>query len=108
LRGSAVLGGLQNLIQSTLGCTLTGTLTHNITGGNPQLGPLQNNGGPTPTRALLPNSPAINAGSPEPQNGSFPCAPRDQRGVVRPAGGQCDIGAYESPFRRHFLPSIMR
>ena len=30
---------------------------------NPQLGPLQNNGGPTDTRALLPTSTARNAGN---------------------------------------------
>src|SRR5205814_1974182 len=31
---------------------------------NPQLGPLQNNGGPTMTHALLAHSPAIDAGDP--------------------------------------------
>lgn len=58
---------------------------------DPMLGPLQNNGGPTFTRALLPGSPAINAGSPD-------CPPpaTDQRGVTR--AGRCDIGAFE------FLP----
>lgn len=33
-------------------------------GGNPGVGPLANNGGPTPTMALLPGSPAINGGGP--------------------------------------------
>jgi hypothetical protein len=37
-------------------------LGHNITGGDPLLGPLQDNGGPTFTRALLNGSPAIDAG----------------------------------------------
>jgi hypothetical protein len=96
-----------NLIQSTLGCTITGTTTHNITGTNALLGPLQNNGGPTWTRALLPSSLAIDAGTPS--SGSFDCAPADQRGVARPIGLYCDIGAYEAPITRHvYLPLIKR
>ncbi|HLC21825.1 MAG TPA: choice-of-anchor Q domain-containing protein, partial [Candidatus Methylomirabilis sp.] len=58
---------------------------------NPLLGPLQNNGGPTQTHALLPGSPAIDAvtsGCPPPAT--------DQRGVVRPQGAACDIGAFEA------------
>jgi hypothetical protein len=55
------------------------------------LGPLQNNGGPTQTHALLPGSPAIDA---------FACPPpaADQRGVARPQGPACDIGAFELAF----------
>ncbi len=44
---------------------------------NPQLGPLQNNGGPTPTHALLPNSPALD-------KGNSAGIPVDQRGRTRP------------------------
>ena len=55
---------------------------------NPRLGPLANNGGPTDTLALLPDSPAINAG------GSAGCPATDQRGVPRPPG-HCDIGAFQ-------------
>lgn len=60
--------------------------------GNPKLGPLQNNGGQTDTQALLDGSPAINAGE------NSACPATDQRGVSRPqpAGGVCDIGAYEA------------
>lgn len=57
---------------------------------NPDLGPLQNNGGATDTTALLSGSPAINRGS------NTGCPATDQRGVTRPQGGTCDIGAYES------------
>jgi hypothetical protein len=66
-----------------------------IGGSDPLLGPLQNNGGPTKTHALLPGSPAIDAGNDavcaaDPVNGL------DQRGVARPQGASCDIGAYEA------------
>jgi len=61
---------------------------------NPLLGPLQNNGGPTDTMALLDGSPAINAAA------NAVCPATDQRGFTRPqpAGGSgiCDIGAYEA------------
>lgn len=98
-----------NLIQSTLGCAITGTVTHNITGTNALLGPLQNNGGPTWTRALLPSSPAIDAGSPEPPNSGFDCATKDQRGVARPIGPHCDIGAFEAPISHYiYLPLVRR
>ena len=56
---------------------------------NPLLGPLANNGGPTPTQALLPGSPAINAGV------AVPGVTTDQRGVLRPQGRAPDIGAFE-------------
>ncbi|MBP7622659.1 MAG: hypothetical protein KA763_01720, partial [Xanthomonadales bacterium] len=64
-------------------------------GVDPKLGPLQDNGGPTLTRALLSSSPAIDVG----QNST--CATTDQRGVTRPADGDgngskiCDLGAVE-------------
>lgn len=48
------------------------------------------NGGQTPTIALLPNSPAINAGNP-----ACPPPDTDQRGFVRPQFERCDSGAYE-------------
>ena len=66
-----------------------------ITGTDPLLGPLQANGGPTPTRALLPGSPAIDAGNPggcrDDHNALLTF---DQRVAHRPAAG-CDMGAYE-------------
>lgn len=55
---------------------------------------LANNGGPTPTIALLEGSPAINA-IPEGENGCATTITTDQRGVSRPQGSGCDIGAYE-------------
>ncbi len=55
------------------------------------LGPLQANGGPTPTRAIPANSPAIDAYDGCAADG----VTEDQRGVSRPQAGGCDIGAYE-------------
>ena len=60
---------------------------------DPMLGPLQDNGGPTLTHALLPASPAINAGDPN----FVPPPDYDQRGPgcdpVR--NGRIDIGSLE-------------
>ena len=111
-------GGISNPAGTV---TLTNTLVANSTGGNcsgaissggnnldsgstcafagagdlsnrdPLLGVLANNGGATQTRALSAGSPAIDAGS------NAACPATDQRGVARPfpAGGNCDIGAFE-------------
>lgn len=59
---------------------------------DPLLGPLQDNGGFTPTMALLPSSSAIDAGD------DANCPATDQRGVTRPQGDHCDIGAFEYVF----------
>jgi hypothetical protein len=56
---------------------------------NPVLAELADNGGPTLTRALGPESSAIDAGRPA------WCSPFDQRGVTRPQINGCDSGAYE-------------
>ena len=57
--------------------------------GDPHLGPLQDNGGPTQTMAFGAGSPAVNAGD------NANCPATDQRGQSRPQGSRCDIGAYE-------------
>jgi CSLREA domain-containing protein len=93
--GTLTSGGY-NLIQSTTGCTITGTATGNITGKNPQLVGLADNDGPTPTRAIRRGSPAVDAGNPAaPGSSPTACEPRDQRGVKRPQGPRCDIGSFE-------------
>ncbi len=77
-----------------IGFTGTGEIAPAI----PMLGTLGDNGGPTPTIALLTGSPAINAGNPAtPADNAFPACPAaDQRGVLRTGGGnRCDIGAFE-------------
>jgi hypothetical protein len=78
-------------------CTFNGPGDLNNT--DPLLGPLQNNGGPTQTQALLPGSPAIDAGNPNGcTDGNGHLLKTDQRGAPRPDkedSGGCDMGAYE-------------
>jgi CSLREA domain-containing protein len=87
-----------NLLQDATGCRGVTTDASNVLGEDPKLGPLQNNGGPTPTHALLEESPAIDAGFCPNSRGT------DQRLFSRtdlanvPNRGTsdgCDIGAYE-------------
>jgi hypothetical protein len=69
-------------------CGLTTATDRNL---DPQLDPLQDNGGPTDTHALGVVSPAIDAAD------FSTCPSIDQRGVARPIGAGCDVGAYEAP-----------
>jgi hypothetical protein len=69
----------------------------------PLIGPLQDNGGPTLTHALLSGSPAINAGDP-----NFTPPPLyDQRGnpFVRVFNGRIDIGSFELQPPRRATPA---
>jgi len=61
------------------------------------LGPLQDNGGPTMTHALLPGSEAIDW-IPEAMCIDAEGQPltTDQRGQLRPAGPGCDVGSFEA------------
>jgi len=71
--------------------------TGDIVEADPKIGALGDNGGPTPTIALLTGSPAIDAGNTDtPVDGFFPtCPSADQRGVSRLGPSRCDIGAFE-------------
>ncbi len=86
-----------NLIGKTDGSSgwlpsdLTGTVVAPL---NPQLGPLQDNGGPTFTMALLPTSAAIDAGDDAVLGPPYNLS-TDQRGRARRTGDHVDIGAYE-------------
>jgi hypothetical protein len=94
--GATILGGMItshgfNLSSDNAGGYLNGPGDQINT--DPLLGPLQDNGGPTLTHALLPGSPAINAGDP-----SFTPPPvYDQRGTGydRVRNGRLDSGSFE-------------
>jgi hypothetical protein len=92
--GALNSGGDYNLIGDGTRMTgLTNGVHGNLVGSaaapiDPLLGPLQDNGGPINTHALLAGSPALNAGDPA-QLGVA-----DQRGVLRSGG--VNIGAYQA------------
>jgi hypothetical protein len=87
--GGGNLIGVSGAGSGNTGFTAPTTQTGTVAGPlDPLLGPLQNNGGPTQTLALLPGSPAIDQGIAT----SFAT---DQRGVARPQGAKFDVGAYE-------------
>lgn len=93
--GTLASGGY-NLIEDTTGCTIGGVATGNLTGVDPRLEALADNGGPTLTHALRNNSPALDAGNPAaPASGPSACESTDQRGTKRPQGPRCDIGSFE-------------
>ena len=86
-----------NLVQDVAGCPITGDITGNITGQDPILGPLADNGGPTLTHAHLPGSPAIDSGD-DSVLGTPLFLTTDQRGAGFPRlqGAHVDIGAFEA------------
>lgn len=90
-----------NLIGTDTGCSITPPKGDNnstdIYDVDPLLGPLQNNGGPTLTHALLQGSPAIDAANPNGCEDELNnVLTSDQRGQTRPINNRCDIGAYEA------------
>ena len=96
LSGMIITNG-HNLIQDFSGITFADPLNIHLTDLSgftlPKLEidpQLKNNGGATPTLALLPGSPAIDQ-----IRRSARANTTDQRGVKRPQGAACDIGAYE-------------
>ena len=93
--GYNLIGQTNGLTGSLGGINQLGSIASPL---DPRIGPLQNNGGPTFTHALLAWSPALNTGS------SFGLT-TDQRGSLRPlcsaivpGGDGSDIGAYEYQF----------
>jgi hypothetical protein len=73
-------------LSSDASCAFTNTTS--LSGTDPKLGPLADNGGGTLTMALLAGSPAIDAGD------SLAAPPTDERGFGR-FGSAADIGAFE-------------
>ena len=103
--GGDIFGTLTSLGYNFIGDRGTATIVGPQTGDQmgtaaaplePKLGPLQDNGGPTPTRLPLPGSPLINAGDPAFQ----PPPDTDQRGRPRVQNGRIDIGATEAQVAR--------
>jgi hypothetical protein len=92
-------------------CTLYFNKASDLNGADndPNLGPLTDNGGPTPTHLPQAPSPAIDA-IPLGTNGCGTTITTDQRGAPRPINGKCDIGAVEVgwPYLRLFLPLVVR
>ena len=101
----------QNFISAMLGSETYVSNGFNLSDGNdfttlnqtgdrnntdPMLGPLQDNGGRVPTRALLPGSPAIDKGNTifTTDGRGFP-RPIDDPGSINGGGNNSDIGAYE-------------
>ena len=82
----ALQSGGHNLIGDVSGCAFLPTTGDLVGTGespiDPMLGPLQFNGGPTFTHALLPESPAINAGDDLPLLISTSAAASDRRAQV--------------------------
>ena len=64
---------------------------------DPRLAPLRDNGGPTSTHALLPDSPAVNMGDPSLMAGPVDVFTFDQRGAPysRDVDGRNDMGSFE-------------
>lgn len=100
LRGTPGGGGSADVTYSLIGVDPTiGTLNKDaistsLTGSNPQLGALADNGGPTRTHLPAPGSPLVDAVG----SGAGGCGTSvttDQRGEPRPSGAACDIGAVE-------------
>ncbi len=87
--GSAVVNAtMPNIVTSSN--TIDGATTNGTPmSSDPQLSPLSNNGGQTPTMALQSGSPALGAGA---TGANVPTI--DQRGVAR--GSVIDLGAYQS------------
>ena len=88
LSGAITSNGF-NLFRTTAGATVTSApgAGADLTGVDPQLLPLADNGGPTLTYAVAGTSPAVGAG-----NTLFVI---DQRGFTRPTSGGATIGAFE-------------
>jgi hypothetical protein len=99
---STVVSLGRNLFGSQAFCTITGDTASDLVGADPLLAPLEDNGGPTSTHALLPGSPAIDAGADACVDETGAPLLADQRRMTRPLDGdgdgvaECDAGAFEA------------
>jgi len=104
ISSQGTVNAANTLIQNLTIGTINGTNVNNKIGSqyDPQLGPLQNNGGPTATMAIPTTSPAFAAGDP---NLLPPGVTTDQRGFARVVNGELDMGAFQIQAGQiHFTP----
>jgi hypothetical protein len=92
---SNVTDGPNPNLESADTCRLDTSLAHgSLINTDAMLAPLADNGGPTQTEGLYPESPALD------RVPSCAPVPLDQRGVTRPVGIGCDLGAFEGSVPR--------
>jgi hypothetical protein len=94
---AVTVAGANNLVVAPAGSV---TLPNDTLHSDPKLQALADNGGPTRTHALSPDSPALDAGN------DLAGLPNDQRGAGFPrvAGVAADIGAFEGYVVAHAAP----
>ena len=85
--GENLIGNNQNISDIFPAGPLVGTPASPL---DPLMAPIADTGGPTPTAALFPTSPALNAAVATTNSPAV-----DQRGLSRPQGASPDLGAYE-------------
>lgn len=86
--------GDYNRLGSVMGASLS-TMDNDAVGVSPTLDPVSSYGGPSPTLRLPASSTAVDAIPAEACRTFGGPLATDQRGQARPAGGRCDIGAFE-------------
>jgi hypothetical protein len=91
---AVTISGTANLVRAPAAGTVGSLPLGTITGVCPLLGPLRNNGGPTQTHALLPQSRGVDEGN----DGAGVSVDQRGNGYPRVSGTQADIGAYEYEF----------
>lgn len=86
---------LANIVFGSSACTFSGPTPLGV---DPRLAEPAENGGLGRTLALLRGSPALNAGARSCSGAAIGTGTEtyDERGLLRPIGGACDLGAFES------------
>ena len=92
--GNSIVSNNYNIIENTANCTISGTTTNNVTGSDPGLTALADNGANHRTHKITSTSVAYDV-IPSATCDTELTTMEDQRGLTRPQGSNCDIGAYE-------------
>ena len=93
-----------NHVENTTGGTFV-AMPNDVTGSDPLLGPLANDGGPTFTHLPMGGSVVLNTIA----GGTSECGTTvtvDQRGFTRPVGAGCEKGRWK--FNCHNSPTLLR